>query len=184
MQADTLAIIDGNNQTQWTRAATAPLREAAQALAALQAQTGEPLQLIRSFVDKSGAEVLVEFLTTAAHHKLKSPDDAMVTVEVWHRNPPDFFYRAGQPVDRAMFVPVAHFTLPTAFTHQPTMAELLPDAESALDAVYADTQNIDSAWNPAKPCRSTSVGDVLVLRSGNEKAAFAVVSIGFAPCEF
>lgn len=47
--------------------------------------------------------------------------------------------------------------------------------EDALEAVYCKTQNISAPWNREKPCRSTSVGDVLEI--GGEY--FSVAPIGF-----
>lgn len=38
---------------------------------------------------------------------------------------------------------------------------VVPPGSVSLDCAYEQSQNIDSPWNPATPCRSTSVGDIL-----------------------
>lgn len=50
------------------------------------------------------------------------------------------------------------------------------DAEN-LDDAYTKTQNLENLWNPGKPCRSVSVGDVLMERGGN---AYRVQAFGFS----
>jgi hypothetical protein len=51
----------------------------------------------------------------------------------------------------------------------------LMDDEWNLEKVYEKTQNINEAWNKKKPCRSTSVGDI--LKFGDD--LYIVASFGF-----
>lgn len=54
--------------------------------------------------------------------------------------------------------------------------ELAGEVEAAdLEDAFAKTQNIDAPWNKEKPCRSVSVGDVLVV----DNIVHAVGSFGF-----
>lgn len=47
--------------------------------------------------------------------------------------------------------------------------------EMTLEYVYMNSQNIEDHWNKAKPCRSTSVGDILQLAN----KLYIVASCGF-----
>ncbi len=180
MKADSLAIIDENNQTQWVQSASTTLSVAASALAALQAQTSQPLLLVRSFTDKDGKEELVEYLTEAATALTRDPHAEFATIEVWHADPPDFMYDNLSEVQRSRYKKVALVTIPRRIGGSEVGDEAL------LDDVYSRTQNIESAWNPPKPCRSTSQGDVLVIREGSEwaTAMHAVSRVGFTGCRF
>jgi hypothetical protein len=88
-------------------------------------------------------------------------------VLVLHAKQPTFFAAAERVVARSDYDEVAQLDLP-----QPGTA--------ALDAAYSQTQNIDDAWRPQAPCRSTSVGDILVL-DGAHPQAFEVAMMGFEP---
>ena len=46
-----------------------------------------------------------------------------------------------------------------------------------LDYAYRATQNIEAAWRPEAPCRSTSVGDLFF----DGATWFRVASVGFDP---
>ena len=48
------------------------------------------------------------------------------------------------------------------------------DAESLEDA-FKKTQNLNGIWNESKPCRSTSIGDVIE----NKEGFYLVLSMGF-----
>jgi len=45
----------------------------------------------------------------------------------------------------------------------------------SLENAFANSQNIDQAWNPSNPCRSTSVGDVIQAEDG----FYMVLGMGF-----
>jgi len=54
------------------------------------------------------------------------------------------------------------------------------NVEDSLDMVYNYSQNIEDHWNKNKPCRSTSVGDV--IETENE-SLYVVASYGFDKLE-
>jgi len=49
------------------------------------------------------------------------------------------------------------------------------EVEACLEHAYMRSQNIDSHWNKASPCRSTSVGDIIKI----EDDLYIVGSVGF-----
>lgn len=52
--------------------------------------------------------------------------------------------------------------------------------EEGLSQAFVQSQNIDEAWNPQKPCRSSSVGDVLMVEQPDGQfAAYEVMPLGF-----
>ncbi len=175
MKADCLALVNGENETLWTRAATCPRDEAALALSALEASSDEALALIQSFTDGEGTEQFVELMTPWARASLNAqaagqagPD--AVVVEVWQARTPTFGLGGlKNEYAKSDFDRCADVLVP----HDPNRPE------SALDTAYASTQNIDSHWRPGKPCRSTSVGDILVLRTTASRRAYVVANLGF-----
>ncbi len=181
MKPDCLALVAlSNNETLWVRSATFDRRQAAQAWQAVQAQREDPVELVMSHVDPAGAEQFVELLTPWAKgvcRDAQSPAPAMAAVEVWQAVTPTFGF-GGLPAafEKTAFARVADVVVP--------VAEGAEAAPAALDAVFAATQNIDHAWRPGKPCRSTSVGDVLVYRVDGHSQAFVVDNIGFKPVTF
>ncbi len=50
-----------------------------------------------------------------------------------------------------------------------------------LNRAFERSQNAIYAWNPQRPCRSSRIGDVFVLREGDRVQAFAIMSVGFSP---
>lgn len=50
---------------------------------------------------------------------------------------------------------------------------------TSIEEAYAKTQNLDRHWNYNKPCRSTSVGDVIQVDDQN----FLVTNVGFKQIE-
>jgi len=48
-----------------------------------------------------------------------------------------------------------------------------------LDEAYAMTQNVEKAWNTEKPCRSTSVGDVLKVEKEHHRKFHVVAACAF-----
>ena len=97
-----------------------------------------------------------------------------VVVEVWLARHPRFGLD-GLKVryDPADFEHVADFLLETAGS---------PSEEwvvAMLECVYRASQNLDDAWRPEEPCRSSSVGDVLVLRLPEQSHAYVVANLGF-----
>lgn len=183
MKADCLAIVDTSNETLWVRSVNFALELAAVAMAELRRLTpanAGPLCLIKSFVDSAGSEQFVEIMTpwadaclNATAKKLPAPEKAVV--EVWHANTPTFGF-GGMPeiLQPSEYSACASILVPYSAT-QP---------EHALNVAYAASQNIDSGWNPGKDCRSTSVGDVLVLRALGIRQAYVVATIGFKPVQF
>lgn len=54
--------------------------------------------------------------------------------------------------------------------------ELVGQVEASdFDDAYAKSQNLFGSWNPEKPCRSTSVGDVIE----HDEGFFMVCGMGF-----
>ncbi len=61
------------------------------------------------------------------------------------------------------------------------VAEFVVQAVDALDSVYAASQSLERAWNPIRRCRSTSVGDVLVVHeSAWAFRVYRVMGMGFS----
>lgn len=178
MKADCLAIVNAENETLWTRAATCPRSDAAKALSALEQPAGDDLELVKSFTDVHGSERFIELMTPWARAALRcaasgQPEPAAAVVEVWQARQPMFGLDGLKPVyAKAEFEHCADILVP-----------LDSRAESALDAAYAASQNIESHWRPGKPCRSTSVGDVLVLRTPDSQGAYVVANLGFEPVQ-
>jgi hypothetical protein len=50
---------------------------------------------------------------------------------------------------------------------------------TCLEEAYFKSQNMDRHWNPKKPCRSTSIGDVIQFDDRN----FMVAGTGFKPIQ-
>lgn len=46
---------------------------------------------------------------------------------------------------------------------------------NSIEEAFVNSQNIVNDWNPINPCRSTSVGDVIV----SDEGFYMVLSIGF-----
>lgn len=84
-----------------------------------------------------------------------------MNIELYHRKEPDFRARM-EPFEPEKFELV-------------TTLDVHSDGEEGLEEAYRRTQNIDSAWRPQQPCRSTSVGDVMA--SGGK--FYVVASFGF-----
>lgn len=87
---------------------------------------------------------------------------------VLHAKQPTFFEASTREVPAADYIEVGQLDIDTR-------------GDAALEAAYARTQNIDEAWRPQAPCRSTSVGDILVECVGSTHRAFEVAMCGFKP---
>lgn len=197
MKPDCLIIVDQKNDPIWLRSPTYSLELAAQALKEFRLlKPNEPLTLIRSFADKDGKEQHIEIINPWADAYLAWRDDsnrtlaypAKAAVELWHEKVPMFgMGGAKATLDQAEFQRVADFIVaePVA-TKAGTKGEI---CESRLDQVFAASQNIDCGWRPGRGCRSTSVGDVLVLKTASDDsvpnvAAYVTSSFGFTPVQF
>ena len=180
LTADCLAITNAKNETLWVRSVTSAPEQAAKALAQLRLLSTEPLTLLKSFTDAEGNEKHVELMTAWADACLQTVatgKDApgIGLVEIWLDKEPMFgMGPQSTNVNSARFEHVA--SIWTALSDK---------AERMLDDAFALSQNIEDAWLKPKPCRSSSVGDVFVLRRvGFEPAAYRVASFGFTPIEF
>lgn len=180
LKADCLAIVNDKNDTLWVRSATYAANLAAQALDEFRKVSYEPLTLLKSFTDAHGVEKAVELMTVWADACLEAtasgaPVPSAALVEIWLDKAPMFGLG-----------PQSDHLKPSAFEHVASIwVPMIEDADVMLDKGFAASQNIDSAWKPSKPCRSSSVGDVFVLRrAGFSPCAFRVASIGFTPVEF
>lgn len=95
-----------------------------------------------------------------------------VLVDVWHARELSFIgYGADVPeaIDRAQYVHVA------------TFRAWLADSK-ALEEAWMLSQNIDASWMPGSRVRSSSVGDVFVVRKlGQPGEPHRVAVVGFQP---
>lgn len=173
MKLDAIVIVNEKNETVWVRSGTYPLSAAAKALHELgRASRESPLYIGRSFVDENGKEQLFEIATPLALALHERPDALIeaARVEVWHA--------------RTLKLP---FALPEQIdTSEYELAGvlLLEDDKNVLEQAFRLSNNIDSVWNPAKPTRSTSVGDILVVGRESGSSAFRVASMGFQEVVF
>lgn len=185
MKLDAHVIVGAQNETLLVRGAQYPLSRLVKDYRAMGKgfESVGPLFVGRSFIDSHGDEVLFEQLTPSAIRVLESTENsaALVTCEVWHKMRPDF--RAaleGEALAVPDFKRVSQFILAND-----------TEEEALLDEAYVCSQNLTAFWVPLKDgkgCRSTSVGDVLVLyRSQNDaivRQAYQVVSVGFQEVQF
>lgn len=185
MKLDAHAIVGANNETLLVRGAQYPLSRLVKDYEALLRgfESVAPLFVGRSFVDTHGNEVLFEQLTPRALQVLAGAESAatLMTCEVWHKVHPDF--RAILDGDA---LTVTDFKQVSRFLMAPEA-----DDEALLDEAYARSQNVTTYWVPVKNgkgCRSTSVGDVLVLYRNHDdtvvRQAYLVDSVGFQAVQF
>ena len=172
---DALAIVTDRNETLWVRSGTFPLRQALESLSALRVTQPGPLYLLQSVTDEHGKELFARYVSPDYCQVLEqSAEQPQAWVaEIWHKTEPSFFASSTGVANRADFEHRADVILADAAT-----------LDDVLEAAYGFSQNIFHPWNPAKGSRSTSVGDVVVLRRGDEVQAHEVASCGFAPVQF
>lgn len=94
-----------------------------------------------------------------------------MVIQILHANPPRFFNEApenGHALSRAQF----------DLAGKVRVLPAVP-VEQMLKEAYSRSQNIDDHWNAIHPCRSTSIGDVLLVSHNNEVQAYEVVIHGF-----
>lgn len=185
MKLDANVIVGANNETLLVRSKAYSLTRLAQDWQVLQAKAEPECRLTvgRSFADEAGREVMLEQIPTRVLQALlempQSPP-ALVRVEVWQATQPCFRAQpTGTPVAMSGFTQVGQFLL------------LEESPEDMLESAYLLSQNLSASWVPlknGKGCRSTSVGDVLVmyLREGDTpvRQAYQVVAVGFEAVEF
>ena len=133
----------------------------------------------RSYANTDGEEVLFEQLTPQTLHVLRQSSELplLARVSVWHKKTPD--YRAddeGAVIATDAYALVGQFLL------------VADEPEVVLDEAYAGSQNLMHGWTPlknGKGCRSTSVGDVLVLQlPKQDPVAYQVAPVGFQSVTF
>ena len=182
MKADCLALVTPQNDTIWVRSPMYSAELAAKAMEELQqAEPTGTLALVKSYTNLNGIEVFVEVMTPWARASLTAtadgqPAPAKAVIEIWHDDAPTFgFGGIGDKLTADKFTHCADMLVPYEAS----------DPSDALDACYMATQNIDANWRPGKTgCRSTSVGDVLVLKTADSRQAYAVANTGFKAVEF
>lgn len=173
MKLDSHIFVDANNKVLLLREATRPLSACAADQAALSERHKTAVFHYRSFCDEAGKEVLAELAGPLAKAALAVGDTVQgARVEIWHRTEPDFDAPQAE-LTKADFNLAGVVLL--AQTEKPA---------AMLEAVYALSQNIDAPWNPAKPARSTSVGDVLELQTVEGKQCYGIASLGFCKTAF
>jgi hypothetical protein len=174
MTSKNYVLVDEHSRALWVRPVPCAYELLASALRRARELTGRSVQLVCAPVAAGDSDEPPEVLTDAIEQLAKQPDASVAIVEVLLANPPRFDITFKPPeetstLSRSQFVIAARFTLLDA-------AE--PDV--LLNEVFEKSQNIEEPWNPFKPCRSTSVGDVLVLWRGAECVAYEVRNIGFS----
>jgi hypothetical protein len=87
------------------------------------------------------------------------------TSEIFNQND------AAQQMLAGQYEKVAEIAVPTKFYGS--------DPLDILEKVYESTQNLDKPWNSQKPCRSLSVGDIVIL----DNVSYIVASCGFDKME-
>lgn len=103
----------------------------------------------------------------------------MALVAIYHAKSIDaFFYREDGNIfnkTRAL----QDFTLGNYDRVADRQTEETP-VELLLNRCYRETQNIEAPWNNHKPCRSTSVGDIIaIFPDGQDMELYIVASVGF-----
>lgn len=181
MKSNSFAILDNLCATVWARPVSYTAELAAIELDKLQElNPSGGLQLVRTYVGLDEVPVpFVDILTpwatafvTALNQGLPSPIKAVI--EVWHEKECTFRLKADQVMlDPKLFIKCATFLVPSA-----------ENVESALDAAYTASQNIDTNWRPGNGCRSSSVGDVFVVNMPEGRQPYGVASCGFQQVAF
>jgi hypothetical protein len=171
------AIINEQGNTIWVRSSTSGPEAALDALETLQPQyRDQKLHLIESIEDAhSGRELRQRLAMPYARAKVANPQEQAVVVELWHR------LRLFGPADGDYFGTEAPERV--AREEYTQASEFLAPASNPLESVFAASQNLDASWRPRTPTRSTSVGDILVVKArpvvgGDEY--WRVMSAGFA----
>lgn len=170
------AIVNEQGKTIWVRSSTSGPKVALDALKTLQTQyRNERLHLIESIEDAhTGRELRQRLALPFVRAKVANPEERAVVVELWHRlslfSPLDGDYFGTQAPERI------------AREEYTQAGEFLAPASNPLDSVFAVSQNLDRPWRPGAPARSTSVGDLLVVKTrpvvgGDEY--WRVMSAGF-----
>ena len=100
----------------------------------------------------------------------------MIQVKIWHAdNTRDsFFYRENGNIYNMAQAKKAYDTWLYEMVSDMHFTEAKNHVE-ALDQAYAFSQNLDRPWRAGKPCRSTSVGDILEV----ENTLYIVAPMGF-----
>lgn len=175
MKPDCYAVVNEKDETIWVGSSGQPALDAVLSFEALRDKyPDQTLELIKSFTDKDGKEVLAELLSPWAYavltaHRQTEVVPEPVVIEVWQALAPKFGM-TGTP---------SELSVPD-YAH--CVNVVVAKDDNFLNAAYTATQNIDKHWRPRNPCRSTSVGDVLVVKGdvdGFDSSAFVVASVGF-----
>lgn len=170
---DLIVFVNAKNETLHTLEATASLPFIAETVAALEKMHQADIFALRSFCDISGAEIRTEILTPSALASAVQDDIALVLVEIWHANRPDFFANREDGIifEKELFSFKANLLVTKAVT-----------IEEMLDSAYHHSQNINYGWNPLGGSRSSSVGDIFVAYlAGATPQAFRILGAGFHP---
>lgn len=176
MKLDAVAIVNETNDTLWVRSGTFSLAQAGQVLQTLSPGKNPSLQIVRSYVDEHGREVRAELATGYALARNAGKEGQGVCVEIWQANRPTFRSpEAFSSLSPSNFTNVAQLLL---------LQEEGAAKDDVLDEAYFRTQNLDFSWNPLRGTRSTSVGDVLVLRTEAQAEAYVVDIVGFSLIDF
>lgn len=169
MYLTTAAIVDKDRNILWSSPKPMSLRALKSQLKDVRSHSPAPVYLLESADD-----AVPTFLHLIGDLGNGDMDTEFATFEVWQSRALQIW-----PLESALTVlSKDSYVLAARF--------IAPDVAESLDDVYAATQNIDEAWNPFRPARSTSIGDVIVRRSLREGAPVAsvVAPLGFAEVVF
>lgn len=184
MKLDAHVIVGADNETLLARSYTYPLSRLIEGYFVFREQrgAGRPVYVGRSIVDTAGRELMLEQFTPRTIEALSQgliTGSGLSRVEVWHKVTPDFRETDLESLQKVGFKQVGQFLLAPA------------EEEALLDEAYGCSQNLTHSWVPLKDgkgCRSTSVGDVLVLHVATLEAvsqkAFQVMPVGFEEVSF
>ena len=172
-------IVDQKGTVLWLRAVSACTPQVvldACELVRDRMDPGEPVFIAESIEDPvTGKEQTFRLASPYLEAKRAGSDAPARIVEVWHRDE----FPGMSIADHLSKEPLPHIDQ----SEYTKVTELLmggDDAvEAALGAAYSLTQNIDYAWRPGEGCRSSSVGDVFVVRQGDTRQAWRVMAMGY-----
>ena len=176
-------IVDGDNKTLWVRAVAACTPQVVLEALRLTRESvtpGNPCFVAESLEDSvTGKEVSFRLAQPYLEAKAAGSTAPGRVLEVWHVSDfaslsleERFAKSAPAHLDRGQFTRVMEF-----------LAGGEVPVERALSMAFELSQNIDHSWRPGEGARSTSVGDVIVVRQGDSTQAWRVMPFGFASVE-
>lgn len=152
----TIDIVNASDRVFWLSTKAASMRDCMAKFDEIRAENPrETLHLVRSWAPNIGDAFEFEYLKPLGLASVASNSDLPgARLEIWHaksmRNPPS----GENPVNKVEYTLAGRVVVP-----------LEPTDPETLEKGFEFSQNVNNPWNPLKPARSTSVGDVFVLRA-------------------